>query len=155
IIRTVRWQRLLAATGTEPPTLPALLGIYIRGWFANAVTVAQLGDVFRANLVQRAAGIPRATTLGAIVAERLRDLAARAALLAGAPLLAFPGQAPRGLWAACASVLIGAVVVAGLVATASRRRCARRLPARLREGIEALTEAFRRSLGALPAAVGL
>jgi glycosyltransferase 2 family protein len=153
LARTLRWRCLLASAGVTPPPLPALLEMYVRGWFANSVAIAQLGDLHRADLLRRATGISRATTLGAIVAERLLDLAVLGAMLAGAALLAFHGQLPPGVLAGGVAVALGALGVGGAIVTLGQRRLIVRLaPAQLRAASVSLLEGYRRSLAALPAA---
>ncbi|MFN8594405.1 MAG: flippase-like domain-containing protein [Thermomicrobiales bacterium] len=86
-IRTFRWRLLLrGATPETLPSFPRMVAILIEGWAGNCVTVAQLGDVWRATLLQNLAGIPRAMTLGTILVERLIDLGVLALLLLGATL---------------------------------------------------------------------
>jgi glycosyltransferase 2 family protein len=157
VARTLRWRRLLAGAGGGSPALPTLLDIYVRGWFANCVSVAQLGDVYRADLLRRTAGVPRATTLGAIVAERLIDLAVLAAMLAGAATEAFAGDLPPGIWTGSAATLVLAIAGGFAFAALGRRRVAieRIMPVRFRAASAALLTGFRGSLRALPAAAAL
>ena len=83
-LRALRWRWLLGATTRTLPTYPRLLAIWVQGWAGNCVTIAQFGDVWRATLLQQEAGVPRATTLGTIVVERLADLAVLTLLLLAA-----------------------------------------------------------------------
>lgn len=86
-VRAFRWRVLLrGATIQVLPTFRRLLAIWVEGWAGNCVTVAQLGDVWRATLLQNLSGVPRATTLGTIIVQRLLDLGVLALLLLGATL---------------------------------------------------------------------
>src|SRR5215207_8162331 len=61
-------------------------------WFANCVTVARLGDAYRAYLLKRAAGVSFAVTLGTVLAERLLDLLVLAAMMGAGVLIVFGGS---------------------------------------------------------------
>jgi hypothetical protein len=67
----------------------------VLGSFANSVSVAQVGDLYRGYLLDQEAGISLPMTLGTIVAERLVDLVALIGLLAAAALTVYSGQLPR------------------------------------------------------------
>ena len=79
-IRTVRWQILLEnvgyteANGIHLPKFWKLLEIVYVSWFANVIVPAKLGDLYRAYLLRREAGLPASRTFGTIIAERLLDL---------------------------------------------------------------------------------
>ena len=160
-VRTLRWQLLLeGAFGAGTVWIaPAreLLTIMFRSWFVNSVTVARLGDVYRADLLNRATGASRPTTLGSIVAERVIDLAALVATLGAAALLAFRGQVPRefGVSAAAGLTLtVGAFVVAAAV-NRWRTLVMRLMPGRFHAQIVQLSRGFTASLARLPLIVGL
>jgi uncharacterized protein (TIRG00374 family) len=160
-LRTLRWRALLEgprANATSRIAAPReLLDIMFRSWFVNAVTVARLGDVYRADLLNRATGAGRATTLGTIIAERLIDLAALATTLGGAALLAFHGQLPRELGTSSAAGLAIAVGGSVVVAATSRWRTLleRLVPSRFHDTLRQLTEGFAGSFGRLPFVVAL
>ena len=79
-IRTVRWRMLLENVGyTEEngihlPKFWKLLEIIYASWFANVIVPAKLGDLYRAYLLRREAGLPASRTFGTVLAERLLDL---------------------------------------------------------------------------------
>ncbi len=79
-IRTVRWRMLLENVGyTEEngihlPKFWKLLEIIYVSWFANVIVPAKLGDLYRAYLLRREAGLPASRTFGTVLAERLLDL---------------------------------------------------------------------------------
>ncbi len=85
--RTLRWQVLLLNAGygrTAGQPMPSTFGlarIMYLAWFANCITVARLGDLYRSYLLKRSAGISFAVTLGTVLAERVLDLAVLAVLL--------------------------------------------------------------------------
>ena len=79
-IRTFRWRMLLEnvgytkENGIQLPNFWKLLEILYVSWFANVIVPAKLGDVYRAYLLRREAGLPASRTFGTILAERLLDL---------------------------------------------------------------------------------
>lgn len=79
-IRTFRWRMLLENVGyTEEngihlPKFWKLLEIVYVSWFANVIVPAKLGDLYRAYLLRREAGLPASRTYGTVLAERLLDL---------------------------------------------------------------------------------
>jgi uncharacterized protein (TIRG00374 family) len=79
-IRTVRWRILLEnvgyteANGIHLPNFWKLLEIIYVSWFANVIVPAKLGDLYRAYLLRREAGLPASRTFGTVLAERLLDL---------------------------------------------------------------------------------
>jgi uncharacterized protein (TIRG00374 family) len=79
-IRTFRWRMLLEnvgyteANGIHLPKFWKLLEIIYVSWFANVIVPAKLGDLYRAYLLRREAGLPASRTFGTVIAERLLDL---------------------------------------------------------------------------------
>ena len=79
-IRTFRWRMLLEnigytkENGIQLPKFWKLLEIIYVSWFANVIVPAKLGDLYRAYLLRREAGLPTTRTFGSILAERLLDL---------------------------------------------------------------------------------
>ncbi len=79
-IRTFRWRMLLEnigytkENGIQLPKFWKLLEIIYVSWFANVIVPAKLGDVYRAYLLRREAGLPATRTFGTVLAERLLDL---------------------------------------------------------------------------------
>jgi uncharacterized protein (TIRG00374 family) len=79
-IRTFRWRMLLEnigytkENGIQLPKFWKLLEIIYVSWFANVIVPAKLGDLYRAYLLRREAGLPATRTFGTVLAERLLDL---------------------------------------------------------------------------------
>ena len=79
-IRTFRWRMLLEnvgytkENGIQLPKFWKLLEIIYVSWFANVIVPAKLGDLYRAYLLRREAGLPASRTFGTVLAERLLDL---------------------------------------------------------------------------------
>lgn len=79
-IRTFRWRMLLEnigytkENGIQLPNFWKLLEIIYVSWFANVIVPAKLGDLYRAYLLRREAGLPVTRTFGSILAERILDL---------------------------------------------------------------------------------
>ena len=79
-IRTFRWRMLLEnvgytdENGIHLPKFWKLLEIIYVSWFANVIVPAKLGDLYRAYLLRREAGLPASRTFGTVLAERLLDL---------------------------------------------------------------------------------
>jgi uncharacterized protein (TIRG00374 family) len=142
LVRALRWQTLLANVGYDRaagrPVLPPTLGlarIMYLAWFANCVTVARLGDVYRGYLLKKEAGVSFAGTLGTVLAERLLDLLVLAAMMGTGVLIVFgeslPTQAAQAL---TAGLILSAVGIAGLLALRRFRWAFERvLPKRLHD----------------------
>src|SRR5919199_5001085 len=94
-LRALRWKALLGNVGCDHATgcpIPSALGltrIMYLAWFANCVTVARLGDVYRGYLLKKTSGVSFAVTLGTILAERLLDLLVMAAMMGAGVLVIF------------------------------------------------------------------
>ena len=79
-LRTFRWRMLLEnvgytkENGIQLPKFWKLLEIIYVSWFANVIVPAKLGDLYRAYLLRREAGLPASRTFGTVLAERLLDL---------------------------------------------------------------------------------
>lgn len=109
-LRALRWRVLLENVGFSRQRLPSLgrlMRLMVIASFANSVTVAQLGDVYRAYLLKREAGVSFPTTLGTILAERLVDVATLVAMACPAVLVAYGGRLPQ---VARDSLVVGLVV---------------------------------------------
>jgi glycosyltransferase 2 family protein len=141
-VRGLRWQALLRNVGygryagLPMPSVFGLTKIMYLAWFANCVTVARLGDVYRAHLLKRASGVSFAVTLGTVLSERLLDLAVLAAMLSATVVIVFGGTSgwtlPREAYFALVVALALSVVgVLGLLAMRHLRgKLERLLPAR-------------------------
>jgi glycosyltransferase 2 family protein len=144
-VRGLRWQVLLRNVGYgryagwSMPSVFGLTRIMYLAWFANCVTVARLGDAYRAYLLKRASGVSFAVTLGTVLSERLLDLAVLAAMLsATVAVVVFGGTAgwtlPREVYFALVVAL--ALSVVGVLGLLTMRhlwgKLERLLPARFR-----------------------
>ena len=155
-VRALRWQRLLGATTWSLPAFPRLLAIWFQGWAGNCVTVAQLGDVWRATLLQQVAGIPRATTLGTIVVERVIDLAMLTLLLLGATItIADTSVAGVRTFAALGFAVVLLAAIAVIVFVWWQPPLPSWLPQRVTTSVEAVAAGVRQSLSQVPAAAAL
>jgi len=150
-VRALRWRVLLAnvgygrESGQPMPSAWGLTRIMYVSWFANCVTVARLGDVYRGYLLKRSAGVSFAVTLGTILSERILDLAVLGVMLCAAGLLVFHGTIPPEVLNALALCVALAALTAGGLAFLRRFRgrlgktISTVLPARLHvhyEGLE-------------------
>jgi glycosyltransferase 2 family protein len=123
LVRALRWQALLAnvgydrAAGHPVPSTLGLARIMYLAWFANCVTVARLGDVYRGYLLKKKAGVSFAVTLGTVLAERLLDLLVLAAMMGTGVLLVFGESLPtEAAQALTAGLILSAVGIVGLLA---------------------------------------
>ncbi len=121
-LRGLRWKVLLEnvgyswETGQPVPSPVGLTKIMYLAWFANCVTVARLGDAYRAYLLKREAGVSFAVTLGTVLAERLLDLVVLALMLGAGVLVVFGSWLPPEVaWALAAGLILSAVGVVGLL----------------------------------------
>lgn len=117
-IRALRWRRMLrnaGCTAEEVPGVPRLAQIIYLSFFANCLVPAKLGDVYRAYLLKRWAGVSGSKAGGTIVAERLLDLTTLLFLAGGAGLVSLRGQSEEKL-----AVLVGPLeMLAGLIVLAA------------------------------------
>jgi glycosyltransferase 2 family protein len=111
-LRILRWRYILNAV-TSLSVRQVTLGL-LTGYAVNAILPARLGELFRADFCRRRYLVPRSTTLGTILVERLTDgMIVMAALFVG--LLALgSGQQVSNL----NSVLIGGSFIFGTVGVA-------------------------------------
>ena len=138
-IRALRWRMLLGNVGYGPaagvpvPSTAGLTRIMYLGWFANCVTIARLGDVYRGYLLKKAAGVSFTVTLGTILAERLLDVVVLAAMLGATVLLAFRGTLPpEATVALFAGLILSTIGVCGVLVMRRLRGVVERvLPLRL------------------------
>ncbi len=139
-VRAPRWKVLLGnvgydrAAGYPMPSTFGLTRIMYLSWFANSVTVARLGDAYRAYLLKKkVAGVSFTVTLGTVLAERLLDLSVLATMMGLGALVVFGGSLPvEAVQALAAGVILSAVGVVGLLAMRGLRGAVERaLPKRL------------------------
>jgi uncharacterized protein (TIRG00374 family) len=118
-VRTVRWRMLLQNVGyTEQngihlPKFWKLLEIIYVSWFANVIVPAKLGDLYRAYLLRREAGLPTSRTFGTVLAERLLDLIVLLLLFIPAVMISLHENLPPQLQVGLKITL--AVVIAGII----------------------------------------
>jgi uncharacterized protein (TIRG00374 family) len=118
-IRTFRWRMLLEnigytkENGIKLPTFWKLLEIIYVSWFANVIVPAKLGDVYRAYLLRREAGLPASRTFGTVLAERLLDLIVLLLLFIPAVIISLhenlPPQLALGLKITLVLVVVGII----------------------------------------------
>ena len=118
-IRTFRWRMLLEnigytkENGIKLPTFWKLLEIIYVSWFANVIVPAKLGDVYRAYLLRREAGLPASRTFGTVLAERLLDLIVLLLLFIPAVIISLhenlPPQLALGLKITMVLVVVGII----------------------------------------------
>jgi len=118
-IRTLRWQLLLQnvgytkANGVELPKSPKLLEIIYISWFANVIVPAKLGDLYRAFLLRKEAGLPASRTFGTVLAELLLDLIILLLLFISAVMISLRENLPPQLLLGLKITLVA--VVAGII----------------------------------------
>ena len=118
-IRTFRWRMLLEnigytkENGIKLPTFRKLLEIIYVSWFANVIVPAKLGDIYRAYLLRREAGLPASRTFGTVLAERLLDLIVLLLLFIPAVIISLhenlPPQLALGLKITLVLVVVGII----------------------------------------------
>lgn len=142
-LRAWRWRLILrgAKLDVDSPeargrwsSLGALTEILWLSWFVNGVLPARIGDIYRADLLRRSAGISFSNGLGTLFAERVLDLLSLVGLLLASGVALFGLRAEGDLGAiylgAGALVLFLAAAVLGMRFLGPW--LARRLPERLR-----------------------
>jgi uncharacterized protein (TIRG00374 family) len=118
-IRTQRWKLLLQnagytnTNGVELPKSPKLLEIIYVSWFANVIVPAKLGDVYRAYLLRKEAGLPASRTFGTVLAERLLDLIVLLLLFIPAVMISLHENLPPQLQTGLKITLV--VIIAGAI----------------------------------------
>jgi uncharacterized protein (TIRG00374 family) len=157
-IRALRWRALLGnvgyglAAGVPVPSTTGLTRIMYLGWFANCVTIARLGDAYRAYLLKKAAGVSFAVTLGTILAERLLAVVVLAAMLGATVLLAFRGTLPpEATVALFAGLILSTIGVSGVLVMRRLRGVVERvLPLRLHAHYERFEQGVAGSFKRVP-----
>jgi uncharacterized membrane protein YbhN (UPF0104 family) len=152
-VRALRWRALLQNTGQAGlPSLARLTRMLVLGSFANSVSVAQLGDLYRGYLLKQEAQVSLPMTLGTILAERLVDLVTLVALLSGAALTVYSGRLPRqGVDALLGGLALALAGMLGLLLLPRSRRVAERvLPVRWHPAYDRFEHGAVRSLRRIP-----
>ena len=93
-LRAWRWQVILRPVAEL--RYPIVARVLLIGYGLNTIMPARLGELFRAEFLRKACGLPRAPALTSIVVERLLDgLAVVLCLGVGLLLASRGGRAPR------------------------------------------------------------
>jgi len=159
--RCVRWRLLLSNAGYDRARVPnmpgilALAGIMYRAWSMNAVTIAQLGDGYRAYSFKKRTNTAGAPVLGTILAERVVDAVVLAALLIPTVAVAFRNHLSHdAIWALAVA---GAVAATGPVflrfMPAIVQFVNRFAPAKIGAALSELADGVARSIGRMPLVV--
>ncbi len=102
-IRSLRWRSLLDSAevrpdpGYEMPRVRGMAAIYMVSWYFNCLLPAKLGDAYRGYLLKTRSRTPFSTAFGTVVAERIADVVALAALLVLSGFLVFGTRVPDTL----------------------------------------------------------
>lgn len=162
VIRTLRWQYLLAGLG--PTRFTTAFRATVIGFAANFLLPARAGELIRPYVLSRHAPVAASSAFATVVLERVFDMATVLVLFAGFALTAgrslrqsdpvlFRAVQAGGVTAAVATcaVLLTFFVLSGRPATIRRMSAAveRRLPARLARMVDGLAERFVLGLGAV------
>ncbi len=135
LVRGERWHQIVARSGLRAPR-GETYRLTTVGYMGNNVLPARSGDLLRAFLLAPLARTPRRHVLGTVVAERLLDAAALAAVFVAVAYGVLHMHAPEGTLAAVA-VGVAAVLAAAALAVVLVRRRGAFIP--LREAIRPLT----------------
>lgn len=162
VVRTVRWQYLLAGLG--PTRFTNAFRATVIGFAANFLLPARAGEVIRPYVLSRHEAIAATSAFATVVLERVFDMVAVLLLFAVFALTASPAFARSdpalfravqagGVTAAAATsvILLAFFLLAGRPAAIRRLSAAveRRLPGRLAAMVEGLAERFVLGLGAV------
>lgn len=137
-IRSLRWRNLLDSAevrpdpGYEMPRIRGMAAIYMVSWYFNCLLPAKLGDAYRGYLLKTRSRTPFSTALGTVVAERIADVVALAALLIVSGFIVFGTRVPDSLesWLILAAGLGLALIVGFVVAFRYREHLRKLVPAR-------------------------
>jgi glycosyltransferase 2 family protein len=163
LLRSIRWRTLLDSAEVEPdpgyamPKMRGMAAIYLVSWYFNCLLPAKLGDAYRGYLLKSRSRTPFSTAFGTIVAERIADVVALAALLILSGLLVFGTRVPESLenWLLFAAIL-GGMLVAGFVVAFRYRQFIRRfVPTRLMTHYLRLEQGMLMSYRNVPSLVSL
>jgi uncharacterized membrane protein YbhN (UPF0104 family) len=108
LLKSLRWQRMLAVQGLRLPPRVALAA-FLSSQFYGQVTLGRLGELYRAEaLIER--GVPAGTALSSSIYDRLLDLAA-VLLLAAALSALVVGNGRAAVVAALGMLLLGGLAI--------------------------------------------
>ncbi|HVC32873.1 MAG TPA: lysylphosphatidylglycerol synthase transmembrane domain-containing protein [Chloroflexota bacterium] len=152
-LRAVRWHFLLRPI--KPIASRRLFPVVVIGYMANDVLPARLGELVRAYVLAEQEDVPKTTTIGTIVVERLFDGIAML-IFVGIVGLAVPLDVQIAAIFRIAAVLFVGVLIALFVVGSSRTRAVglierleRLLPSSLEGKVAALTDRFLQGLDCL------
>ncbi len=138
-VRSVRWRTLLDSAevkpdpGYEMPKMRGMAAIYMVSWYFNCLLPAKLGDAYRGYLLKTRSRTPFSTAFGTVVAERIADVVALAALLIMSGFLVFGTRIPESLenWLLLAAVMGLGLILAFVFAFRYRETLRRLVPERI------------------------
>ena len=138
-VRSLRWKLLVDPIASVP--VGRLLRAMLIGFTVNNLLPARLGEIARAMLLSRWAGVPPGATIGTIVVERLFDGLTLCAILA---LGWF--WAPPGGWLRDAALLASGIFVMGALVVAAAAMLPELFLALARQVVRVVPERFRARL---------
>ena len=118
IVRSLRWQRLLAPL--KRIAFGPVLSYVLVGFLANNVLPARLGELVRSHYLGDREGMSRTTALGTVVVERIVDTAF-AVVIAALAILALNVRGVVTSTIAVGGALVALLVVALAIAIAAHR----------------------------------
>jgi uncharacterized protein (TIRG00374 family) len=132
-IRAGRWRLILRPIRRIP--VGAAFAFQSIGYLGNAALPARLGDLARAHLAGDGFGIPRLSTLGSIVAERILDGTAMLALAAISSVLVVNAGSVRELvgYASAVGIVAAVVLIVGWLVLARLHVIRLSIPGIIRE----------------------
>jgi glycosyltransferase 2 family protein len=138
-VRSLRWRTLLDSAevkpdpGYEMPKMRGMAAIYMVSWYLNCLLPAKLGDAYRGYLLKTRSRTPFSTALGTVVAERIADVVALAALLVLSGFLVFGTRVPESLenWLLLAAALGIGLILAFIMAFRYRELFRKFVPQRI------------------------
>lgn len=152
-LRAVRWHFLLRPV--KPILSRRLFPVVVIGYMANDVLPARLGELVRAYVLGEQEGVPKTTTIGTIVVERLFDGLAML-IFVGVVGLTVPLDAEiAGIFRIAAILFIGVLIVLFAVGSSRSRavdliqRLDRSLPRSLQGKVAHLADRFLQGLDCL------
>jgi hypothetical protein len=120
-LRSRRWQMILRPTAAVP--YKSVTRVLVVGYGLNTIMPLRLGELFRAEYLNKTCGVPRVQALTSIVVERLLDGLTVVACFGAGLLLAARTHAPQAVLVdvlLLGGALFGAVLVAALCLGGSR-----------------------------------
>jgi glycosyltransferase 2 family protein len=162
-VRSLRWRTLLDSAevkpdpGYEMPKMRGMAAIYMVSWYFNCLLPAKLGDAYRGYLLKTRSRTPFSTAFGTVVAERIADVVALAALLILSGFLVFGTRIPDSLenWLILAAALGLGLIIAFVLAFRYRELLRKIVPERAKEHYLKLEQGMLMSYRNVPSLVVL